>query len=98
MKDRDEILRQLFRAAAQIETPPQMPFGFDTRVLAGVRQIAPNGSALIAVLLRRVAAIAVAVIALAATALYGASVSASKAEVTNEYSMVDSVIQTNLSE
>ena len=44
MKNRDEILDRLFRAAIAPVPPKEMPFGFDTRVLALVRASSPNGS------------------------------------------------------
>ena len=98
MKHREEILRRLLRAATQMEEPGEMPFGFDTRVLARVRESAPNGSALIAIFARRATAIALAVMALAAAGLYGASLSDTNGDTTNEYGMVDSAIQSNLGE
>ena len=94
-----EILQRLLRmAAARPEPLAQMPFGFDTRVLARVNEAGTNGSALIAVLARRVTVIACAVIALAAAGLYGASAIDASVDVTNEYGIVDSAIQSNLSE
>jgi hypothetical protein len=99
MKQADEILQRLLRtAAAKSEAVVQMPFGFDTRVLAHVNEVRANGSALIALLARRVTMIACAVIALAAAGLYGASVVDASADATNEYGIVDSAIQSNLAE
>lgn len=99
MKQSDEILRRLLQtAAAKKDAPAQMPFGFDTRVLAHLKRIGANGSALIALFARRVIFIASAVIVLAAAGLYGISGSDTNAEATNEYGFVDSAIQSNLSE
>lgn len=98
MKNRDKILRSLFRAAKDTEAPLEMPFGFDTRVLALARDAGANGSAVIALFARRGAAIALAVIALAGAGLYATSVSETNWEVTNEYGIADTAIQNNLSE
>ena len=57
MKNRDEILDHLFRAAIAPVPPKEMPFGFDTRVLALVRASSPNGSAIIALFAQRAAMI-----------------------------------------
>jgi hypothetical protein len=98
MNRREEILQRLLRAAAQTETPGAMPFGFDTRVLARVRETPANGSLFIAALARRVTAISCAVIVLAGAGLYLASVSEINSDATNEYGIVDSAIQNNLGE
>jgi hypothetical protein len=99
MKSADKILQRLLRmAAAETEADAEMPFGFDTRVLAHVREAGPNGSTLIALFARRVTIIACAVIALAAAGLYGSSGSDTNADATNEYGIIDSAIQSNLSE
>jgi hypothetical protein len=98
MKRADEILQRLLRMAAA-ETDAQMPFGFDTRVLAHVREEAgANGTTFIGLFARRVTIIACAVIALAAAGLYGSPGSDTNADATNEYGIVDSAIQSNLSE
>jgi hypothetical protein len=99
MKQGDRILRGLLStAAAQKEEEAQMPFGFDTRVLARLREAGLNGSAVVALFARWGTIIACALIALAAAGLYGTSGSDTTAEVTNEYGIVDSAIQSNLSE
>jgi hypothetical protein len=97
MKTTDEILQRLLRMAAA-ETDVQMPFGFDTRVLAHVSGAGANGTTLVALFARRVAIIACAVIALAAAGLYGSSGSDTSTDATNEYGIIDSAIQSNLSE
>lgn len=99
MKQPDEILQQLLRTArARAYAPAQMPFGFDTRILAHVKEKSANGSAPIALFARRVMVIACAIIALAAAGLYGISGSDPTADATNEYGIIDSAIQSNLSE
>jgi hypothetical protein len=97
MKNRGEILQRLLRAAARAETDdPQMPFGFDTRVLALAHEEHPNGSAVIASLARAAAMVAALVIAVATAGLYRASVS--NAELPNGYAMADNAIQSHLGE
>lgn len=93
--NRDEIMHRLFRAAADAEpTAAEMPFGFDTRVLAAARSAPASGG--IALLARRIALIALAVIALAGIGTYRASISDSDAM--SEYAMADNAIQNNLGE
>lgn len=96
MKNRDEILDRLFRAAIAPVPPKEMPFGFDTRVLALVRASSPNGSAIIALLAQRAAMIALAVIALASVGVYRASTS--NDDLPAEYAMADNAIQSSLGE
>ena len=55
MKKSDRILDRLFRAAAGPTPTSEMPFGFDTRVLALARESSPNGSAIIALFAQRAA-------------------------------------------
>jgi hypothetical protein len=88
-------LDRLLRAAAQAkdETPIEMPFGFDTRVIALSRRNG-NGAAFGA-LLRRIAFVAAAVIVFASAGAYlefnqnGDAIAASG----NEYAIADSAIQ-----
>ncbi len=93
MKDVD--LDRLLRAAAQTkeDAPAEMPFGFDTRVIALSRK---NGNgALFGALLRRVAFVATAVIVFASAGAYfefnrnGDAIAVSG----NEFAIADSVIQ-----
>ena len=94
MKDVD--LERLFRSAARVkeDAPVEMPFAFDTRVIALARKNG-NGPAL-AGLLRRIAVAAVAVIVLAGAGAFfefnngDSDVSATSG---NEYAIADSVIQ-----
>jgi hypothetical protein len=93
MKDVD--LQRLLRAAAQVQSgpPSEMPFGFDTRVIALARQNG-NGAAF-ATLLRYVAAAAAAVLILASAGAYfefdrnGDLITGTA----NEFAIADSVIQ-----
>jgi hypothetical protein len=96
VKNRDEILYRLFRAAAAPAPPAEMPFGFDSRVLALARESFPNGSVLIGRFAQRAAIIALAVIALASVGVYRASTSNN--DLPAEYAMVDKAIQSNLGE
>jgi hypothetical protein len=96
VKNRDEILDRLFRAAIAPVPPKEMPFGFDTRVLALVPASSLNGSAIIALLAQRAAMIALAVIALASVGVYRASTS--NDDLPAEYAMADNAIQSSLGE
>jgi hypothetical protein len=96
VKNRGEILDRLFRAATALRPSAEMPFGFDTRVLALARELPPNGSVIIALFARRAAIIAVATIMLAVAGLYRTSTPSS--DLPAEYAMTDSAIQSNLSE
>jgi hypothetical protein len=96
VKKSDHILDRLFRAAAGPTPPSEMPFGFDTRVLALVHQSSPNGSTIIALFAQRAAMIALAIIALATAGLYRTSISNN--DLPTEYAMADTVIQNNLGE
>jgi len=96
MKKSDPILDRLFRAAAGPISSFEMPFGFDTRVLALARESSPNGSAIIARFAQRAAMIALAIIALATAGLYRTSISNN--DLPTEYAMADTAIQSNLGE
>ena len=96
MKKNLHILNRLFRAAAGPVPTSEMPFGFDTRVLALARESSPNGSVIIALFAQRAAMIALAIIALAAAGLYGTSISNN--DLLTEYAMADTAIQNNLGE
>src|SRR5437868_10754446 len=93
MKDLD--VERLFRSAARVkdEAPPEMPFGFDTRVIA-LSRTTGNG-AVFGAFLRRIAFLAAAVIVLAGAGAFfefnndNDVVAASG----NEYAIADSVIQ-----
>ena len=93
----DDHLHRLLRAAAarHDDVLPEMPFGFDTRVVALVRS-SPDRSSRFAGAVRRVALLA-AVVGIAATA--GAWWEANAAENSadpygNAYAIADSAIET----
>jgi hypothetical protein len=67
MNKLDPQLQRLFRAAAagKDETPAEMPFGFDTRVLAGWRAAGKQDPVVVGRLLRRVVLLSLGVILLA---------------------------------
>ena len=88
-------LDRLMRSAAQIkdDAPAEMPFGFDTRVIALSRK---NGNGVaFGALLRRVALVAAAVIVFASAGAYlEFDRNADQiAGAGNEYAIADSVIQ-----
>lgn len=72
MKTTPSQIDRLLRAAAAVpnELPPEMPFGFDTRVVALWRASWPGDFAGVARLLRRVMLAAVALIVLASAGVY----------------------------
>ena len=74
----------------------EMPFGFDSRVLALAREKGQNGSAVIASLAQRAALLALALIAVAAAGVY--QVSNSTNDLESEYAMADNAIESNLSQ
>ena len=91
---RETDLDRLLRSAARVkeDAPVEMPFGFDTRVVALSRKNG-NGPA-VAGFLRRIAVASVAVIVLATGGTYfefnrNAAIEGSG----NEYAVADSVIQ-----
>jgi len=92
MKDVD--LQRLLRSAARAkdEAPAEMPFGFDTRVIALARQ---NGNGrVVTKLLRRVALAAAAVIVLACAGTYFESRDNDASDALgNEFAIADSAIQ-----
>jgi hypothetical protein len=72
MKNSDPRLDRLLRAAAEApnELPNEMPFAFDTRVLAGWRAAAKSDVVAVGRLLGRVVLLSLAVIALATAGVY----------------------------
>jgi hypothetical protein len=97
--DVDRLLRSA--ASAPEEAPPEVPFGFDTRVVASWRSAeSENDVAEISRFLGRTGAIALAVLVLAGAGAYRQFVAdaALSAPQTNEYAIADSAIQTEFSE
>lgn len=87
-------LQRLFRSAARAkeEAPIEMPFGFDTRVVALARR---NGNVgVVAKLLRRVALAAATVIVFASAGAYVESRNSEAPDAFgNEFAIADSAIQ-----
>jgi hypothetical protein len=103
MKKTGVDLDRLLRSAANAEEPatPEAPYGFETRVVALWR--AANGKTNDAVeltrFLRRIGAVALAVLALASAGVYRQFNENEQriAPQTNEYAIADSAIQTEFS-
>jgi hypothetical protein len=93
---KNDKIDRLLRSAAQAgeETPSAMPFGFDTRIIALWRAGSPAGNGLMQ-LLRRVAALAAAVIVVSTiAAIRELNQSRDLDEsFTNEFAIADSAIQ-----
>jgi hypothetical protein len=100
MNDRDQKIDRLLRSAAQAheEVPAAMPFGFDTRVAALWRAQEEATAIGLTHLIRGVALIAVAVIAVAAAGTYREATATRDTDEPfgNEYVIADSSIQTEL--
>jgi hypothetical protein len=100
MKDHeiDRLLRSAARAAAD-EVPAEVPFGFDTRVVALWRASAekPNG---VASLVRRVALLSAAVIVLSTLAAVREAKQSQEQynDFTNEFAIADTAIQDEFSQ
>lgn len=89
----DDTLKKLLRLAGEVPPPDaEMPFAFDTRVLAHVAA-ARNVPDFIAVIARRTAMIAAAVILVAGFGWYQTS---SDDDDTAAYAMADTVIDQNM--
>jgi hypothetical protein len=97
MNDLDPKLDRLLRAAAQAgdTSPTEVPFGFDTRVIAMWRSGQFGNANGIARLLRSVAVGALAVIVLASAAVVYQTSQANNTDELfgNEYAIADSAIQ-----
>jgi hypothetical protein len=98
MKDSD--LQRLLRAAAETvnDHPAEMPFGFETRVLADWRAGLARDFVDVGRLLRRVVFLSLAVIALASAATYHELRQSDDPGESNEdeYAIVDSAIASAL--
>jgi hypothetical protein len=93
---RNEQIDRLLRSAAQAdeEVPAEIPFGFDTRVVALWRAGTPKANGVMQ-LLRRVAVLSIAVIVISTiAAIREANQSREIREsFTNEFAIADSAIQ-----
>jgi len=98
---KDPEIDRLLRSAAQAreKVPAELPFGFDTRVVALWRGLAakPNG---IASLLRRVALLSAVVIAVSTLAALREIKQSQEQynDVTNEFAIADTAIQDEFSQ
>jgi hypothetical protein len=97
----DQKIDRLLRSAVQVreEEPAQMPFGFDTRVVALWRAGLPTANGVVS-LVRRAAALAAAVIVIATiAAVREANQSREIGEsFANEFAIADSAIQNEFSQ
>jgi hypothetical protein len=93
---KNDNIDRLLRSAAQAgeEAPPEMPFGFDTRVVALWRAATPNGNGVMR-LLRRVAVLSAAVIVVSTIAAVREANQSHeiRESLTNEFAIADSAIQ-----
>ena len=100
MNDLDKKIDRLLRSAAEAreEVPAAMPFGFDTRVAALWRAQEEATATGLTRLIRAVALIAVAMIAIAAAETYREATATPDTDepFANEYVIADSTIQTEL--
>lgn len=97
---RKDGLERLLRSAGRAvdDKPAEPPFGFETRVVALWRGGAPNGNNGVARLLRRVAILAVAVIAVSSAAVvYETRQEGVNDEAfANAFAIADSAIETEV--
>ena len=97
----DHEIDRLLRSAAQAsgEAPAEMPFGFDTRVVAlwHALSVKPNG---IASLLRRVALLSAVVIIISTLAAFRELRQSREqlTDLTNEFAIADTAIQDEFSQ
>jgi hypothetical protein len=93
---KNDDIDRLLKSAAQAgeEAPPEMPFGFDTRVVALWRAATPNGNGVMR-LLRRVAVLSAAVIVVSTIAAVREANQSHeiRESLTNEFAIADSAIQ-----
>jgi hypothetical protein len=98
---KDHEVDRLLRSAAQAvdEAPAEMPFGFDTRVIAVWRSLAANPNGL-ASLLRRIALLSAVVIAISTLAAVGEIKESREQDndFTNEFAIADTAIQDEFSQ
>jgi hypothetical protein len=103
MKEQGADLDRLLRSAASVPegSPPEAPFGFDTRVVAFWRAGHRSGdTAELRRFLRRIGAVAFAVLTLASAGVYQQFNDNEEriAPQSNEYAIADSAIQTEFSQ
>ena len=85
-------------AAAKEEADVNVPFGFETRVIAGWREVKLSGNGDLARFIRHVALTAIAITILAGVATYRQVNEDDEISepLTNDYALVDSAIQRQL--
>jgi hypothetical protein len=90
--DIDRLVRSAVQAGQEV--PAEMPFGFDTRVVALWRAATPNGNGVMQ-LLRRVAVLSAAVIVVStiAAVLEANQSREIRESLANEFAIADSAIQ-----
>jgi hypothetical protein len=88
MRLADEHVQRLFRAARADQADPEMPFGFDTRVVALRGRSLRNGNVHV---LQRIAAIATIVTFAAAVGAWW-QISATDSPVSTAYTIADNAI------
>jgi len=97
---KNDDIDRLLQSAAQAgeEAAAEMPFGFDTRVIALWRAATPNGNGVMR-LLRRVAVLSAAVIVVSTIAAVREANRSSEIRdsLTNEFAIADSAIQDEFS-
>jgi hypothetical protein len=104
MKEADTDLDRLLRAAATVAEPPppEAPYGFETRVIAlwHAGNGRANDAAELTRFLRRIGAVAFAVLALASAVAYQQFNENEERTIpqANEYAIADSAIQTEFSQ
>ena len=108
MSTRDDNLDRLLRSAAsgvESASAPEMPFGFETRVVALARasgSTSPNGSGDLIRFVRRAGAIAFAILAVASAGAFqqftGASFDADETPLSEAYAIADNAIQIEVPE
>ena len=95
----DEKIDRLLRSAAQAreETGAAMPFGFDTRVIALWRAARPTANGIVS-LVRRVALISAAVIAISTIAVVREANQSREIGESDEFAIADTAIQNEFSQ
>jgi hypothetical protein len=99
MNERDTLTRLLnLAAAAEHEADVEVPFGFETRVVARWREMTRKDNGDLARFVRHVALTAMAIAVLAGVATYRQvnEDDENSEPLTNEYALVDSAIQRQL--
>ncbi|SRR5581483_992888 len=101
MDDVDLRLKRLLRAASRVDVDlaQEMPFGFDTRVVANCRGAGLTNGNGVSRLIRRVALVAAAILVISGAAAVREFAQARELSepMINEYALADSAIETEMS-